>query len=62
MNPTETSTVELTPAQAEELAIIQKRTLWLKRFITAAGTISTGYTVGTMIATVWYQGFKANCK
>jgi hypothetical protein len=62
METTTEATTELTAAQAEELARIKMRVLWLKRFIAAASTISTGYAVGSLVASVWTQGLKTSCK
>lgn len=52
---------ELTEAQRVEIAAIQKRSLWLKRFIAAAGAISTGYSVGVILGKFMFEGSAPIC-
>lgn len=56
-----TRTADLTDAQRQEIAQIQRRTLWIKRGIAAAGAISTGYSVGTILAKFFFEGSSPIC-
>jgi hypothetical protein len=56
-----TTVAELTEVQRAEIAAIQKRSLWLKRAIAAAGAISTGYSVGVIIGKFMFEGTSPIC-
>lgn len=53
--------VELTEAQKKEIASIQNRAKWLNRFIVGAGMLSTGYSVGTILAKFFLEGDRPTC-